>query len=61
MAGPAMAQGGWGQGHGQGHGTQMMQIIDENSDGVISADEAAAWVESVFAAKDSDSNDELTM
>ena len=35
--------------------------IDENHDGIVSAEEASANVESVFAAMDQDDNDELTL
>ncbi len=54
-------KGGWGQGQGPGRGMmERMGAIDTNDDGVISDDEAADQVESVFAAMDADDNDELT-
>jgi hypothetical protein len=60
--GPGQGQG-MGQGMGQGGGMMQQRFgtIDENNDGVISDDEAAAQVESVFAAMDADDNGELTM
>lgn len=56
---------GWGGGPGsgmmQGQGMMgRMAAIDTNNDGVISDDEAAAQVEAVFAAMDSDDDGELT-
>lgn len=60
---------GWGRGPGAGQGMMMgqgpgfmtrMATIDSNDDGVISDDEAAAQVESVFAAMDADDDGELT-
>jgi hypothetical protein len=57
----------WGWGRGDGPGLMMgrgmsgrMAAIDTNDDGVISDDEAAAQVESVFLAMDSDDDGELT-
>jgi Ca2+-binding EF-hand superfamily protein len=73
---PAQAQEGdndwgwhmWGWGNGSGQHMMMggrgfmgrMAAIDNNNDGVISDDEAAAQVESVFAAMDADDDGELT-
>lgn len=58
---------GWGNGPGGGQGMMMgqgmmgrMATIDDNNDGFISDDEAAAQVESVFALMDSDDDGELT-
>lgn len=46
---------------GMGQGMmQRMRQIDANSDGVISDDEAAAQVESVFATMDADDDGNLT-
>jgi len=39
---------------------QRFAIVDENNDEQIGADEAAAWRESVFAAMDTDDDNELT-
>ena len=52
-----------GMGMGQGGGMMLKRFgaIDENNDGIISADEAAAQVEAVFAAMDADDDGELTM
>lgn len=57
----------WGWGNGPGSGPMMgqgmmgrMAAIDTNNDGIIGDDEAAAQVESVFAAMDSDGDGELT-
>jgi Ca2+-binding EF-hand superfamily protein len=57
----------WGWGRGPGSGGFMgqgmmgrMVAIDTNNDGVIGDDEAAAQVESVFAAMDGDDDGELT-
>jgi hypothetical protein len=57
----------WGWGKGSGSGMMMgqgmmgrMGAIDSNNDGVIGDDEAAAQVESVFAAMDGDDDGELT-
>ena len=57
----------WGWGNGPGSGGMMgqgymgrMAAIDSNSDGVIGDDEAAAQVESVYAAMDGDDDGELT-
>lgn len=49
-----------GPGRGQGRGFMMFGTIDQNEDGVITADEAAARWESVFAAMDSDGDGALT-
>jgi EF hand len=56
---------GWGNGAGQhmmmGRGFMgRMAAIDNNNDGVISDDEAAAQVESVYAEMDADDDGELT-
>ena len=59
---------GWGWGHGSGRGGMMgnpgfmgrMATIDNDGDGMISDDEAAAQVEAVFLAMDSDDDGELT-
>jgi hypothetical protein len=66
FAGPVVAQeeGGWRpwmwrDGNGPGW-MQRMGAIDTNDDGVISDDEAADQVESVYAAMDSDDDGELT-
>jgi hypothetical protein len=66
LAGPVVAQeeGGWRpwmwrDGNGPGW-MQRMGAIDTNDDGVISDDEAADQVESVYAAMDSDDDGELT-
>ena len=57
----------WGWGNGPGSSPMMgqgmmgrMAAIDTNNDGIIGDDEAAAQVESVFAAMDSDGDGELT-
>ncbi|MDO8353820.1 MAG: hypothetical protein Q7T14_10175 [Aestuariivirga sp.] len=57
----------WGWGNGPGSGGMMgqgmmgrMAAIDSNNDGIIGDDEAAAQVESVFAAMDGDGDGELT-
>ena len=57
----------WGWGRGPDSGMMMgqgmmgrMAAIDSNNDGLISDDEAAAQVESVFAAMDGDDDGELT-
>ena len=57
----------WGWGNGPGSGGMMgqglmgrMAAIDTNNDGIIGDDEAAAQVESVFAAMDGDGDGELT-
>ena len=57
----------WGWGNGPGSGGMMgqgymgrMAAIDSNNDGIIGDDEAAAQVESVFAAMDGDDDGELT-
>ncbi|MBX9454696.1 MAG: EF-hand domain-containing protein [Rhizobium sp.] len=71
LAGPALADdddggwrpGGWRDGKGPGmmHGMmQRMGANDTNDDGVISDDEAADQVESVYAAMDADDDGELT-
>lgn len=56
---------GMGRGMGRGQGQQRFMerfgSIDENSNDVIGADEAAAWRESVFAAMDADDDNELTV
>ncbi|MGL5117233.1 MAG: EF-hand domain-containing protein [Beijerinckiaceae bacterium] len=52
-----MGQGGMGQG-GMGQGRYAM--IDQNHDGVISADEAAAHFEQVFAELDTNDDDTVT-
>ena len=56
----------WGKRNGPGHGMMQglmtrMGAIDTNDDGVISDDEAADQVESVYAAMDADDDGELTM
>jgi len=58
----------WGWGNGPEAGMMIgqgmmgrMAAIDSNNDGIISDDEAAAQVESVFAAMDADDDGELTM
>lgn len=48
-------------GTSNGYMMQRLSTIDTNNDGLISDDEAAAQVEAVFAAMDSDENGELTM
>lgn len=53
------ARWGWRQGPGPGM-MQHLGAIDTNDDGMISDDEAAAQVESVFAAMDGDDDGELT-
>ncbi|WP_321505244.1 EF-hand domain-containing protein [Breoghania sp.] len=64
--GPAMGpNAGMGRGMrpGMGQGPGMMArftVIDENNDGVISADEAAANAENVFAAMDADDDGFIT-
>ncbi|KQW72576.1 EF-hand domain-containing protein [Ensifer sp. Root127] len=52
----------WGRWHGYGPGMMMERIgtIDTNDDGVISDDEAADQVETIFAAMDGDDDGELT-
>lgn len=61
----------WGQGRGPGSGWMtggmmgpgMMNrfgVIDSNDDGIISADEAASQVQTVFAAMDADDDGALT-
>lgn len=56
----------WAGGHGQGQGMMnggffnRMAQIDAHDDGVISDDEAAAEVESVFLAMDADDDGERT-
>lgn len=66
LAMPAMADddnGSWFR-HGWMKGGHMMErfgAVDGNDDGVISDDEAASQVESVFLAMDGDEDDELTM
>ena len=66
---------GWRQGQGQGHGQGQgfgrpgeerpfmarFQAIDENSDKVITAAEAATNAENVFAAMDQDNSGTITM
>lgn len=52
---------GWAWGGGHGYMMQRMTAIDANSDGAISDDEAAAQVESVFLAMDTDEDGELTL
>ncbi|MDO6962747.1 EF-hand domain-containing protein [Rhizobium alvei] len=68
VAAPAMAEDNqnwrpWGGGNGPGRQAMMDRIgaIDSNDDGIISADEAADQVESVYAAMDADDDGELTM
>jgi len=69
----AIAQQGQGRGMGQGMGQgmgggmgggmgayQRLQSMDENGDGVLSADEAAAWQEVAFSAMDGDGDGKLT-
>lgn len=52
---------GIGPGAGMGPGSGMrMTRVDTNGDGVISADEAAAWHEEAFAAMDSDGDEVVT-
>jgi Ca2+-binding EF-hand superfamily protein len=51
---------GWGWGGGHGYMMQRMTSIDANGDGAISDDEAAAQVEAVFLAMDTDEDGELT-
>jgi Ca2+-binding EF-hand superfamily protein len=62
---------GWGRGPGSGEMMgqgmmgpgmmgRMMGVVDDNGDGVISADEAASRVEAVFAAMDADDDGSLT-
>jgi len=48
------------QGYRGGHGARMMGLIDQNNDGVISADEAAAHAEAAFQAMDADEDGTLT-
>lgn len=48
-----------GPGGGMGPGMRMMRV-DLDQDGVITADEAAAWHESVFAAMDEDGDEVVT-
>jgi hypothetical protein len=57
---PVTAQQGQGSGRG-GMMVERFQIIDQNEDGVIVADEAAAWHEAVFFAMDADDDGALTM
>ena len=56
--GPGMMGQGWGPGGGMG--APRMTLVDANHDGFVSADESAAWHESVFAAFDAD-GDEVVM
>jgi Ca2+-binding EF-hand superfamily protein len=66
-AGSASAQQGQGPGQGMmmgpgggmGPGMRMMRV-DLDQDGIITADEAAAWHESVFAAMDEDGDEVVT-
>lgn len=66
VSGAALADDGWVPGRGQGQGMMnggfmsRLAQIDSNDDGVISDDEAAAQVESVFLAMDADDDGELT-
>ncbi|MCG5481137.1 MAG: EF-hand domain-containing protein [Ensifer alkalisoli] len=50
----------WGWRHGPGMMMERIGAIDTNDDGVISDDEAADQVESVFAVMDGDDDGELT-
>jgi hypothetical protein len=68
MMGPGMMQPGQGmmqpgmlqQGMGPGQGMRAA-IVDRNGDGLISADEAAAWHEELFAAMDADDDEVVTL
>ena len=52
---------GYGWGRGMGRGMMMrFRTIDQNADGVISDDEAAANAEAVFTAMDADFDAEIT-
>jgi hypothetical protein len=48
------------QGYRGGQGARMMGLIDQNNDGVISADEAAAHAEAAFQAMDANEDGTLT-
>jgi Ca2+-binding EF-hand superfamily protein len=67
MMGPGMmGQGMMGMGPGMmgqgmmGQGGARMALVDSNRDGLVSADESAAWHEGVFAAFDSDDDEMVT-
>jgi hypothetical protein len=56
MMQPGMMQQGMGPGQGM-----RAAIVDRNGDGLISADEAAAWHEELFAAMDADDDEVVTL
>ena len=69
MMGPGMMGGWWpgwgpggmmGQGMAWGLGASRMALVDGNQDGLVSADESAAWHESTFAAFDADGDETVT-
>ena len=63
MMGPGMMGPGYGPGMGMmggGRMPQMFAMVDQNEDGVVSADEAAALHEAIFAILDADDDGVIT-